>query len=230
MLWPPSLAYCTLMKVTKAISWPVGLELSAVLQQSLNSEKEQGAESFILTLPSAPELRMVEPDGEFWQEYQPMGFLPADSLLHSCLCTAVHCCLALARWIPSLLSLSGWRKSCTGPAKKHREAVGGRGGLGNDSFCWKSCLSLIKLKAAISTGFPVQHIVGMASRRSLPKEFSWLFQRSITLAISSFLVLFQLLKKNPLESTCGKKKHKGQKETKNNNEQQKRDIKGKINK
>lgn len=105
-----------------------------------------------------------------------------------------------------------------------------KGGLGNDSFCWKSCLSLIKLKAAISTGFPVQHIVGMASRRSLPKEFSWLFQRSITLAISSFLVLFQLLKKNPLESTCGKKKHKGQKETKNNNEQQKRDIKGKINK
>lgn len=80
------------MKVTKSISWAVlelphrGFELSAVLQQSLSSVKEQGAESFISTLtlaalplPGALELRMVEPDGEFWQGYQPMGFLPADS-------------------------------------------------------------------------------------------------------------------------------------------------------
>lgn len=98
------------MKVTKSSSWPVlelphrGFELPAALQQLLGSVKEQGTESFIFTLtlaplplPSALELRMVEPDGEFWQGCQPMGFLPADSLLHSCVCTAVHCCLALAR-------------------------------------------------------------------------------------------------------------------------------------
>lgn len=80
-----------------------GFELSAVLQQALGSVKEQGTESLIFTLtlaplplPSALELSMVEPDGEFWQGYQSMGFLPTDSLLHSYLCTAVHCCLALA--------------------------------------------------------------------------------------------------------------------------------------
>lgn len=98
------------MKVTTSSSWPVlelphrGLELSAVWQQPLSSVKERGTESLIFTLPlaalplpSALEISMVGPDGEFWQGYQPMGFLPTASLLHSCLCTAVHCCLALAR-------------------------------------------------------------------------------------------------------------------------------------
>lgn len=87
----------------------------------------------------------------------------------------------------------------------HR-AVGGKGGLGNDSFCWKICLPLIKLKTATSTGFPVQHNTGITSRRSLPNEFSWLFQRSTKLAFSSFPVLFQLHKK-PLRA------HMWQKET-----------------
>lgn len=80
------------MKATKSSSWPVlelphrGLELSAVLQQALGSVKEQGTESFIFALslaplpvPSALELSMVEPDGEFWQGYQSMEFLPTDS-------------------------------------------------------------------------------------------------------------------------------------------------------
>lgn len=64
-------------------------------------------------------------------------------------------------------------KAVWGQLRRQHRAVAGTGGLGSDSLCWNCCLASSNYsptKTAVSTGFSVQHNMGITSARSLSNE------------------------------------------------------------